>query len=34
VKSQAHEGWRLIRERFDDAAFSGGSLDRPALQRL
>jgi site-specific DNA recombinase len=34
VKSQAHEGWRLIRERFDDGGFSGASLERPALQRL
>ncbi len=34
IKSQAHEGWRLITERFDDGAFSGASLDRPALQEL
>ncbi len=34
VKSQAHEGWRLIKERFDDGGVSGGTLDRPALQRL
>lgn len=34
IKSQAHEGWRLIRDHYDDGAFSGASLDRPALQRL
>jgi site-specific DNA recombinase len=34
VKSQAHEGWRLVRERFDDGGFSGGSMERPALQKL
>jgi DNA invertase Pin-like site-specific DNA recombinase len=34
IKSQAHEGWRLIHDRYDDGAFSGASLDRPALQRL
>jgi site-specific DNA recombinase len=34
IKSQAHEGWRLIRDSFDDGAFSGASLDRPALQSL
>jgi len=34
IKSQAHEGWRLIPSRYDDGAFSGASLDRPALQQL
>src|SRR5436189_1263623 len=34
IKSQAHEGWRLIPIRYDDGAFSGASLDRPAVQKL
>ena len=34
VKSQAHEGWKLVRERYDDGGFSGGSMERPALQKL
>ncbi|WP_375462184.1 recombinase family protein [uncultured Enterovirga sp.] len=34
VKSQAHEGWRLLPGRYDDGGFSGGSTERPALQRL
>ncbi len=34
IKSQAHEGWRLVREHFDDGGYSGGSMDRPALQNL
>lgn len=34
VRSQAHEGWKLVRDRFDDGGFSGGSMERPALQRL
>src|ERR1700746_3030126 len=34
VKSQAHAGWSLIRTRYDDGGFSGGSTDRPDLQRL
>jgi DNA invertase Pin-like site-specific DNA recombinase len=34
IKSQAHEGWRLINGHYDDGAFSGASLDRPALQLL
>jgi site-specific DNA recombinase len=27
IKSQAHEGWRLIPGRYDDGAFSGASLE-------
>lgn len=34
IKSQAHEGWSLVRDRFDDGRLSGASLDRPALQSL
>ena len=34
IKSQAHEGWRLLPARYDDGGFSGGSLQRPALQQL
>jgi DNA invertase Pin-like site-specific DNA recombinase len=34
IKSQAHEGWRALPARYDDGGFSGGSIDRPALQSL
>jgi site-specific DNA recombinase len=34
IKSQAHEGWRLVGARYDDGGLSGASLDRPALQEL
>ncbi len=34
IKSQAHEGWKLVKTAYDDGGFSGGSMDRPALQRL
>src|SRR4051795_11586447 len=34
IKSQAHAGWTLIRSRYDDGGYSGGSTERPALQRL
>ena len=34
IKSQAHEGWRLIPDHYDDGGLSGASLNRPSLQRL
>lgn len=34
IASQRHEGWALIKERYDDGGISGGHLERPALQRL
>jgi site-specific DNA recombinase len=34
VRSQQHEGWRLLPDRYDDGGFSGASLARPALQAL
>jgi site-specific DNA recombinase len=34
IRSQQHEGWHLLPERYDDGGFTGGNTDRPALQRL
>jgi len=34
TKSQAHAGWTLLKARYDDGGYSGGSTDRPDLQRL
>jgi site-specific DNA recombinase len=34
IKSQTHAGWTLIRSRYDDGGYSGGSTDRPDLQKL
>ena len=34
VASQKAEGWAVIRDRYDDGGFSGGTLDRPALKQL
>ena len=34
IKSQASQGWRLLPQHYDDPAYSGGNLDRPALKKL
>ena len=34
IKSQRHQGWVVLPERYDDGAYSGANLERPALQRL
>lgn len=34
IRSQAGEGWKPVRSRYDDGGFSGGTMDRPGLQRL
>lgn len=34
IRSQAHASWSLIKGQYNDGGFSGGSTDRPALQRL
>lgn len=34
IKSQAHEGWSLVKTGYDDGGFTGGNMDRPALKNL
>jgi len=34
IRSQQHEGWGSARTRYDDGGFSGGNMERPALQAL
>ena len=33
IRSQAGEGWKLIKTAYDDGGLSGGTMERPALQR-
>src|SRR5437667_3184109 len=34
IRSQVGEGWRLNKAHYDDGGLSGGTMERPALQRL
>ena len=34
IASQASLGWKLVPDRYDDGGISGGTMERPALQRL
>jgi len=34
IRSQAGEGWKPIRSRYDDGGYSGGTMDRPGLSQL
>ena len=34
IQSQKHEGWTVLPTLYDDGGYSGGTMERPALQRL
>jgi site-specific DNA recombinase len=34
IKSQTFQGWKALPQQYNDPAFSGGNLERPALKRL
>lgn len=34
ILSQQHEGWKLVPTFYDDGGYSGGNIERPALQQL
>lgn len=34
IESQRHEGWQCLPKRYDDGGYSGGTMDRPALDEL
>lgn len=34
IRSQKHEGWEIVKAAYDDGGYSGGTMERPALQQL
>src|SRR5260370_10049187 len=34
IKSQASQGWKALPQHYNDPAYSGSNLDRPALKKL
>ena len=34
IRSQRHEGWVALPERYDDGGYTGANMDRPALKKL
>ena len=34
IRSQQQEGWECLPDRYDDGGFTGGNMERPAVQRL
>ena len=34
IRSQASEGWQLVKEQYDDGGISGATMERPALKQL
>lgn len=34
IRSQRHEGWVALPDRYDDGGYTGANMDRPALKRL
>ena len=31
IKSQQHEGWKMLPTLYDDGGYSGGNMERPAV---
>src|SRR5881392_1361742 len=34
IRSQQHEGWTCLPDRYDDGGFTGGNLERPGMRQL